>query len=325
MHKYAIALLFAGTALGQNTDRAFILKNSVGAASLKELVTTMRTVAQIYKVSVDEAASTLAMEGAPDQIALAEWLVPKMDVTAMSGAGPQEYRAPGNSDDIVMVYPLEHAASPVGVQEIITVIRTVAEIQRVYALTAPRLIVLRGDAGHVALARFLLAEADQAVQPRPSAVVHEFKMDDGKMGTAVAYGLMHADSPRAMQETISMLRTVGEIARIFMVTEPKLLAIRGSVGEVKLAEWLMISEMDTAAAATSGNEARVPGPKDDVVHVFYLPHATGVDSLVTGLRATAHISQIFVNSTPSAIVLRGTAEQVAAAGRMIESSDQARP
>ncbi len=232
-----------------------------------------------------------------------------------------------SSDDVVMVFELAHTKTNIGIQEIITTIRTVADIRKIYMVTAPRIIALRGDASRIALAKFLLTELDQNAQPRPSATVHEFKSDTGGSETAVVYGLAHTDSQQWFQEIITTLRAVLNIQRIFSVTAPKLLAIRGSAIDVQMAEWL-IPKLDRETADSSGNETRLPGGNDDVVHVFYLVHVTtpaGINGLLTDIRRTTHITNGFLHSVPATLILRGTANQIATAGRTIELTDRKTP
>lgn len=317
MRLIGLAVLLASLAAAQESEHAFTLQHPDGR---REILVALRGVAQIYKVTADESNATLAVRGTPDQMALAEWLVPKLDAASGSGAGEQEYRVPGTGD-IILVFKLEHA-SPRSMQEIATTLRTVAEISEVSTTRASRSIALRGDAGKVAFARFLLTELDQPEQPRPTATVREFKMNDSNLGTAVVYGLAHTDDARSVLEIMTTLRAVGDIAKVFIVTAPRMLAVSGSASDVQLAEWL-ISELDQPAAKAAGNETRVPGG-DDVVHVFYLAHLTAgpaMSGLLEDVRNTAHIVKSFSNSVPPAIVLRGTAEQLAVAGRLIESED----
>ena len=326
MGKVAIAVFFASVAFGQNVDRVFRLVNATAVTSLQEIATTLRTIGQVQQLSVDNALATLTVKGTADQIALAEWLIPKLDVTAGSNPGPQEYRVPGDSDDVVVVYGLAHAATIQSVYDIATTLRTVAEIQKIFAISTP-IVTLRGTASQMALAEFLLAELDQPAQARQNAFLHEFRMTGGGKNIVVVYGLAHTDSSLSLQEIITNIRAVLVIQRIFQVTAPKLLSIRGSESDMQMLKWL-IPELDRQTAKAGGNEMHVPGGNDDVVHVFYLTHVTnmkGMNELLTELRTTPHIQKAFVRSVPAALVLRGTADQIATAGQIIELRDRAAP
>lgn len=119
MGKLAMSVCFASVALGQNVDRVFNLTNAKTVMSLQEIATTLRTVAQLQQLSVDNGVPTLTIKGTADQIALAEWLVPRLDVAEAANQGPQEYRVSGDSDDVVVVFGLVYTTTNRGVQEII--------------------------------------------------------------------------------------------------------------------------------------------------------------------------------------------------------------
>src|SRR5882762_4222054 len=80
MGKVAIAVCFVSVAFGQNVDRVFRVMNATTVTSLQEIATTLRTIGQIQQLSLDNAHATLTVKGTADQIALADWLVPKLDV-----------------------------------------------------------------------------------------------------------------------------------------------------------------------------------------------------------------------------------------------------
>jgi hypothetical protein len=330
MNKLGLAILFSATACAQDLDRVFHLKNVTDATSLQEFVATMRTVAQIQQVSVDDATATLNVKGTADQIALAEWLVPRLDV-AVAGSdpsAPQEYRVARNDDDVVVVYQLAHTATKPGGQEILTNLRTVGDIQKTYMIHAGRIVTVRGNANQIAMAKFLLSELDQPSQSRESPTVHQFHSNGGGGGrgddTLVVYGLAHTDNVRSLQDILTTLRTVLEVQKIYQVSGPKLLAFRDTASAAPMVEWL-IAELDRQTANAGGNEARMPGGKDDVVHVFYLSHLTSmqdINSLDLSLRKTAQIMRCYVHGVPPVIVARGTADQIAMAGQMIASSDK---
>ena len=324
MGKFLMAVCFASIAFGQNADRVFHLTNATAVMSLQDIATTLRSVAQIQQVSVDSAAAMLTVKGTPDQIALADWLIPKLDVPAASNAAPLEYRVSGNSEDVMAVCGLVHTISIRGAEEIVTTVRTVVNIQKIFLVAAPAILTLRGNADQIALAESLVSELDQTPQPRQNATVHELKLSDD---TVVVYGLAHTIEPQSIQEVLVILRTVLDIQRLFEVTEPKLLAIRCNPSQVQMVEWLL-PLLDRTTADGSGSEARMPGGNDDVVHVFYLSHLTDLrrmNGLLTDIRKTVYIQKAFTRSTPPALVLRGTADQIATAGRMIESSDHSAP
>jgi len=327
MGKLVIAFCFVSAVFGQNVDRVFRLTNATAPMSLQAIATTLRTVARIQQISVDNAVATLTVKGTADPIALAEWLVPQLDVAPGTNPGLREHRVSGDADDVVLVCQLARTTTPQGAQEIVTALRIVADIQKIFNVTAPAVIALRGNASQIGLAEFLFRELDQEpVEARPTPLVHEFKTT-GRDDSVVVYGLTRPETARDMQEIITTLRTILRIQRIFQVTGPKLLAVRGDADQVRMAEWL-IPELDRETSNASPNETRVPGAADEVGSVFYLAHLTSaadMNRLIGQLRAMTRFPLAFARTVPAALVLRGTADQMAMAGRLIELSDRATP
>jgi len=324
MGRISVIFFFASLAFAQDTDRTFRLKNLTAARSVQEIATTLRSVARIEQLSSDTVAGTITVKDSADQLALAEWMVPKLDIVDRSGLGAQEYRLHNTRDEVVLVYELEHTTTTTGMQEMITSIRTVGDVQWIYMISAPKVLALRGEPRQMAFAKFLIEQMDQTPQPRSEATIHRFQLEGTRFDTAIVYGLARATDATSMQMMITSLRTVIDIMKIYQTSAPNLLSLRCSPGDLEVTEWL-ISELDRRTPKASGNEMRMPGGKDDVVHVFYLTHSTdskAMMQMVTEIRSIARIQRMYVSKQPAAIILRGTADQVAMAGKMIASKDQ---
>jgi hypothetical protein len=166
-------VLFASAAFGQapgeqSMDRVFHFTHNQTAQGFQEIATVMRTVAGIRQLSVVAAPRVLTLRGTADQIALAEWLFNELDkpatwipVQQVQNSIVHEYRVPGNSDDVVRVFYLTHAETPQGLQEIVTAIRTVTDLQRVFTCNATKAVTLRGTADRIALAAKIISETDK--------------------------------------------------------------------------------------------------------------------------------------------------------------------
>jgi hypothetical protein len=321
MYRIALALLFASAAYGQDLSRTFQLKNTSAPSGTQEIATTLRIIFDITQVSIDVAIPTITVTGNSDQIALAEWLIPKLDVEPGAGAGSQKYLYAGNTNDVVEVIELKNAAANTNLQEMLTTLRTVADIQKIYQSSAPKILIMRSDPGHIAMADFLTTQLDQPAAPRASATIQSFQptltgnqrdKDDG----VIVYGLMNAPSFRDLQAIITTLRTVLQIQRIFQYTSTKMLAIRTDPDRIQMAEWL-IPKLDLLQAGPSNDQVQFPGGKDDVVKVFYVSPETDLGTLMQSVRTIAKIPVLYQNFTPPALVVRSTADQVAMAGQLI--------
>ena len=313
MDKLAIGFVFACTAFGQQTERAFHLN---APQNLQDVVTTLKTVANLRDVAKDDASATITVKGTAADLALVDWLMPKLE----TNQGVQEHRL--SDSDVVLVYPLAHTATTRGLQEVITTLRTVADLQRIYVINAASIIPLRGTPNQIALAKFILKEFDQEPGPRKSASVQTMALTDKPL-TAMVYGLAHTDTTVGIQELITTIRTVLLIQKIYNCTAPKMLALIDTPEMVHTAEWLL-SELDRAEPNTGVNEMRMPGGKDDVVHVFYLAHMNDrkeMNAVVMTLRKSAQLMFIYTNGQPHAIIVRGTADQITLAGQLIAQKD----
>lgn len=313
MDKLAIGFVFACTAFGQQTERAFHLN---APQNLQDVVTTLKTVANLRDVAKDDASATITVKGTAADLALVDWLMPKLE----TNQSVQEHRL--SDSDVVLIYPLAHTATTRGTQEVITTLRTVADLQRIYVINALSIIPLRGTPNQIALAKFIIQQFDQEPAPRKAASVQTMALTDKPL-TAMVYGLAHIDTAVGIQELITTVRTVLSVQKIYNCTAPKMLAFVDTPEMVHTAEWLL-SELDRAEPNTGVNEMRMPGGKDDVVHVFYLAHMTDrkeMNAAVMTLRNSAQIMFVNTNALPRAIIVRGTADQISLAGQLIAQKD----
>jgi hypothetical protein len=319
MYKVTLALLFVSSAVfGQDLSRTFQLKNNSTTRGLQEIATTLRTVFDVKQLSVDPAVATITIAGNADQIALAEWLLPKLDAIPGSSPAPQKYFFAGNSNDVVEVAAVKNAQTVVFLQEMLTTLRTVADIQKIYQLS-PNTLIWRADPSHIELGEFLIAQLDQPAGPRSSPTIQTFHIDDPKFDSVMVYGLAHTSTTRDMQTILTTLRTVLQVMKIYQQSSGWYLAIRGDATQIQMAEWL-IPKLDAAVPSLSDNQMQVPGGKDDVLKVFYVPQDANLGNLMQKVRATARIPVVYQNINPPALVVRSTADQIAMAGKLIAAN-----
>jgi hypothetical protein len=76
-----------------------------------------------------------------------------------------ELQAPDRGADAVRVFYLTHDETPQDMQEIVNLIRTEADIQRMFPYAARRAIALRGTPDQIALAEWLFNELDKPANP----------------------------------------------------------------------------------------------------------------------------------------------------------------
>jgi hypothetical protein len=146
--------------------RVFFLTHMDTAQGLQEIVTALRTVAEIQRIFSCNATRALALRGTADQMVQAEWLLNALDrpsggALESQSLSTREYRGPGSNDDVARVFYVTHSDTAQGLQEIVTTIRTIADIQRIFLCSASRALALRGTADQVARAERLIEEMDK--------------------------------------------------------------------------------------------------------------------------------------------------------------------
>src|SRR5262249_37840635 len=157
--------LFAFSVLAQPPtseplDRVVHLTHAETDQQLAEIATDLRGITQT-QVSVDTAQRTLTLHGSAAQINAAEWLLNQLENMPQQAesAAADEYRL--SSDDIVRVFRLAHAPTPQSLQELAFIVRSMADIRRLFTCTAPRIMTVRGDGPQIALAEWLVKELDR--------------------------------------------------------------------------------------------------------------------------------------------------------------------
>jgi hypothetical protein len=225
---------------------------------------------------------------------------------------------------------LSYAQRPQDVQEIATVLRTTAGIQRLYICNARKALTLRGKLEDVELAQWLVDELGRpaGVQGQDPAVREYRAAGSGDEVVHVSY-LMHTETLQQLSEISTLLRATAGVRRLFTYSSKKAVVMRGPRDQIALARWLA-GELDQPANGTSGaRQIReyLPQGSSDVVHVVYLSHAQTLQELqeiATLVRVKADIRQLFVYSARKALAMRGTAPQIALAESLISERDKSK-
>jgi len=318
--------LFAVSAWGQDVTRTYHFANITAPSGFSEVVNIFRTIGDLRDVSVDATNATLLTHGTADQMALTDWLFPELDRPPATPSGVDHSYQMAGTAGVVRVFHFAHASSSPEVQEIVNVVRTAADIQRVFPLMSSKALVTRGTTDQVALVDWLVSEMDVA-GPTPGVPVqaHQFAGVIRDSEVRVAH-LSYTKTPQAIQELTNTVRTIADMNRVFPVNAPDLLVFRGDADSVALAEWL-VSELDQPAGqpGPAPNVQQLTARWDPVARVFYLAHATSpaaVQEIVNSVRAQTHVTRIYPCNAPKALALRGSADQVTAAANLIAQLDR---
>jgi hypothetical protein len=322
--RFLIMAFAVSMAFGQ-TNRIFRLTQEENRQELEEIATVLRATGDIQQVSIDDINRTVTVDGTAGQIAIADWLVRQMDLPANGPlSGVHEYRPPAGSDDVVRVFYLTHASTPQELQEIVTTVRSVADIPRVFIYNALNAVAVRGTGQQVSLAAWLVDQLNQPANVAAPAP-HEYKLPGDDV--ARVFELTYPQTRQQLQEIVTLIRSIGDIQRLFLCNERRAVALRGTVEQVALAAWL-VSELDKPVDSqartqdySQTHEYRLPNSPDNLVRVFYLDSSQSAQDrqkLATQVRVTSGIMRLFVYNALGALAARGTDTQVATAEKVIE-------
>jgi type II secretory pathway component GspD/PulD (secretin) len=309
----------ANIAPAQATSQTFDFTNKPSAQGLQEIAAMLRTVGSIKQLSADANASTVTVQGTSDELSMTAWIVHELDrPNAQSVPGsPQQYLVAGQSDDVI--------------QEALTILRTVADVQKVFNYTALSDLVVRGPAAQIAVSEYLINSIDVVKGSVTAGAEYQYLVPGQGSQVARVFYLAHASTPQAVQEILTVLRTVADIQKVFNFTPLNALAIRGTANDIAACDWL-IQSLDIASAPATGQSAslreyHMPGNArvGDTVRVFYPTHIdtpAGIQQTITQLRTDLQIMKVFNRSSPTALVVRGSADQIAKAELLIQDRDQ---
>jgi len=347
MRLTAVAVATLAFASFAHAQKTFDFTNKPSPQGLQEVATVLRTVGDIKSLSVDAAAATVTVTGTPDELATAGWIIHQLDQPAppdpaipSPGANSAQYVMPGKSDDVIQVFHLNHVSSktPQQIQEILTVIRTVGDIQKVFNDTALSDLVVRGTANQLALAEYMVNGVDIAPGTVAVAASPEFhyswsgydRSGPARLNDVVrVFYMKHATTPQQTQEILTTLRTVIDLQKVFNYTPLSALTIRGSVSDLAASEFIIRSldlPADAKGLPNATVEFNIPAnlAGGNVIGVYYPAHIAGKDlmSTVTLLRENLQIGKTFLKTAPATLVYRGTADQIAKAEQLIKQKDQ---
>src|ERR1017187_2937270 len=289
--------------------------------SLNEAVTILRSVAAVQQVSVDAATGVFTFSGSAEGANFAAWILPQIDKAAGDNAH-HEYRLPSGDIGRVNFVPNVQKAQPM--QELLTILRTVGDVQKIFTFTSNQAIILRGPDWEVAFAEWIIDQINQPIAQKPDTTPREFSVggpDYRGMGHGARVNLLAGmTSPKQMQELLTVLRTVGDIQKIFSYSNSHALVLRGGDTDLQRAEWI-IQQLDQAGEQPSGARIFAAPAGDDVTRIFSLRGVTAqwLQTAVTGIRSDLNIRKIFATPVPADIVARGTEDQIAATAAWLAS------
>jgi len=224
--------------------RLFFVPNAGTVQGLQEVATTVRTIAEIRRVFTYNTPKVLALRGTADQIATAAFLVHELDQPAdAKRTDSRQYQMvdPANHGETeVRVFYLPYASTVPQFQEVATLVRTIAEIRRVFTYNSTRALTVRGTADQLALTAWMVGELGKPVTPGTASTTYQYVSND-RNGENLVRVFYVKDVPTiaVFQQLATQLRTTTQMRRVFTYNESKAIALRGNEAQLAIAEQML--------------------------------------------------------------------------------------
>jgi hypothetical protein len=314
----------------EDESRVFRFTHAVSERDAQEIATVIRSMGDIRQASIDAERKALIVRGTANQIALAGWLFNQLDestsVQPQQATVAHEFRLAEGQENVVRVFYPAHADTILELQEIATAVRAIAEIRRVFTYNALRAIAVRSTPEQMLFAEWLIKQLDT---PAVGASA-EYRISSSGDDVACVLYLTGAQSTEELQEFNTMLRALGDTRWTFTYGKAKAVMLRGTPDQIGLARWFLdelyrSTPRERVPREPATHEYPLPSGGHDVVRIFYLAHAATVQRLqeiATQVRTEAKIPRAFTFTARTALALRGTAEQIALADRLVGERDK---
>jgi hypothetical protein len=318
-----LALAFSG--LGQTLSHTFQLTHVSSAASMNEIATILKTLDN-DQTFADLEKQEMTVTGTANQIAFAEWVIEHLDV-ATPPAGTLQYTATGSDTPTARIYYLANTPGQYPLNELVTNLRAVGNIQRIFTYSALHAIVIRATPAAAQFGDWLVHQMD--VSPTHPAGTAQYEIPTGRCGNGLAETafLKYPRSQSGLNEMVTTIRTVADVQMIFTHSSaPQGIAFRGCTSNVNLADWLFhqIDAQPDAQARAQKHEYVIPDSPDSVARVYYLNtrETQALNQLVNSIRSEAQLTRIFDCLETGTLALRAAPDLMSVADRIIRERDQ---
>jgi hypothetical protein len=214
--------------------------------TIQDMANTLRAVANIQQLSVDNTRRTLTIATSPAQADLGEWIFKLLDSTSPP-SGSSEYTVPGNSDDVVRVFFMSHTNGPRELQETVNALRSIVEVQRIVAFNPVKALVVRGKVWQAGLSEWLIHQLENPPAGQSSAsytatgVDPIFKARGLEDPVAVrVYYMPPGITPSDLLNVVNQLRSQLQIMRIVACMAPHAIVLRATESQAQASDRMLI-------------------------------------------------------------------------------------
>jgi len=214
--------------------RVFFLAHTNTPQGIQEILTTLRTVADVQKVFNYNEQTALIIRADGPQMAAAAFMIDALDIAPGTGKANSDFSSnlPTPPGSEVKVFYLKHAASPQSVQQIITALRTVGGIMKVFNNTGPMAITVRGTATEIASSEWLIQALDVAADAHPTNGQYRIPGAKPSEDTIQVFYPGAQTTPAGLQKVVAQLRAQMPDMKVAPFATPPAVIVRGSPDQI---------------------------------------------------------------------------------------------
>jgi hypothetical protein len=142
----------------------------------------------------------------------------------------------GGSSEVIRVFRLDPKATNFDLTEMVTAIRTTADLQRLFPFETGKAVILRGPSDPVAVAEWLIHEMGKPSDPRAT---HETSLPGVTDGVVRLFFVGQKTSVADLTALVTQIRTTTGIMRLFPLLQSPAVLLRGRPDQISTAELLV--------------------------------------------------------------------------------------
>jgi len=317
--KTALDLCLAN-APGSSTDglvRVFYTPKIADERDAIVFINAVRVSAEVRWISRCNGVSGIVLRGTNDQLGITEWLIQQVYGSDTTGNSQPQYVIANSPTGVIRTFHLQRTTNQQGQAEMVNMLRTATELQRVAQIYIGMTVIVRGEPEKVALAEWLVNELDVAPQPFARERVTENKW----VPVVRIFPLPQVQSTQALAELVNLTLKMTELQRVARFTGAgmKTVVAGGPGDNIALADWL-IGQLQNPNGSAGAGSSRALGNSGESVKLFYRPGSTDPQELASMVKAitdAASVQRVGFYTPSRVIAVRGTADQIAKAAKVI--------
>jgi type II secretory pathway component GspD/PulD (secretin) len=230
-------------------------------------------------------------------------------------------------------FAFAHTQDQRHMQEMLNMVRTLAEVRDVTIDAAQRTMTVAGSPDQLVLITWLVTELDRPASRPQSLQVRDNTFNDSRAPAVKIFYPANLATGVQVQEVINAVRSIGEVQRCFALNGPEAIVIRASSEQAALAEWI-VAGLDGSMAGkrpVGKREYNYPDsfyPADrraTAARIYYPAIVSGplnLQELVNGIRSVADAQRVVAFSATGAIVMRTATAQAELTDWLVQELDQ---